>query len=130
MRGGDRVGERGYFMQPTIMSGVHRDMRIMREEIFGPVVAAMQFEDEDLDAIARRANDTPYGLAAYIWTQDVSKVHGLAARIRAGCIQVNGGAALDAAVPFGGYKQSGWGRECGPEGVEAYMETKSVCVRL
>jgi phenylacetaldehyde dehydrogenase len=130
LQGGRRVGDQGYFIEPTVIARTHKDMRVVREEIFGPVVAAMPFEDDDLDAIARRANDTTYGLSAYIWSQDVSKVHGLASRIRAGYIQVNGGASLDPAVPFGGYKQSGWGRESGAEGVEAYLETKSVCVRL
>ena len=130
VQGGGRVGQEGYFIQPTVIANAHRGMRIVREEIFGPVVAAMPFENEDLDAIARQANDTSYGLAAYLWTRDVSKVHKLASRIRAGQIQVNGGASLDPAVPFGGYKQSGWGREYGAEGVEAFLETKSICVRL
>ncbi len=130
VHGGARVGDKGYFMQPTVIAGAHRDMRIVREEIFGPVVAAMPFDDDDLDAIARQANDTEYGLAAYLWTQDVGKVHKMARKIRAGIIQVNGGASLEASLPFGGFKQSGWGREYGAEGVEAFLETKSVAVRL
>jgi phenylacetaldehyde dehydrogenase len=103
---------------------------MVREEIFGPVVAAIPVEEEDLDLIAREANDTPYGLSAYIWTRDISKVHKLAARIRAGSIQVNGGLAMDPAIPFGGFKQSGWGREFGAEGIEAFLETKAVIIRL
>ncbi|MBK5264049.1 MAG: aldehyde dehydrogenase family protein, partial [Alphaproteobacteria bacterium] len=130
VQGGVRVGDQGYFIQPTVIANANRDMRVVREEIFGPVVAAMPFDDDDLDAIARQANDTEYGLAAYLWTQDVGKVHKMARKIRAGMIQVNGGASLEASVPFGGYKQSGWGREYGAEGVEAFLETKSVAVRL
>ncbi|MDB5582456.1 MAG: betaine-aldehyde dehydrogenase [Bradyrhizobium sp.] len=130
VHGGERVGDKGYFMQPTVIANTHPDMRMVREEIFGPVVAAIPFDDDDLDAIARQANDTSYGLAAYLWTRDVSKVHKLAGKIRAGSIQVNGGLALDPAVPFGGFKQSGWGRENGGAGIEAFLETKSVLVRL
>jgi len=130
VQGGNRIGERGYFVQPTVVSHARRDMRFMREEIFGPVVAAVPFEDEDLNAIAEQANDTRYGLAAFIWSSDISKVHRLASKIKAGTIHVNGGLAMDPAIPFGGYKESGWGREFGAEGVEAYLETKSVVVRL
>ena len=130
VQGGARVGDKGFFMQPTVIAGANRDMQIVREEIFGPVVAAMPFDDDDLDAVARQANDTEYGLAAYLWTQDVSKVHKMARKIRAGIIQVNGGASLEASLPFGGFKQSGWGREYGAEGVEAFLETKSVAIRL
>jgi phenylacetaldehyde dehydrogenase len=130
VQGGVRVGDQGYFMQPTVIAQTHRDMRMVREEIFGPVVAAIPVEEEDLDLIAREANDTPYGLSAYIWTRDISKVHKLAARIRAGSIQVNGGLAMDPAIPFGGFKQSGWGREFGAEGIEAFLETKAVIIRL
>jgi len=130
VQGGGRLGEEGYFVQPTVMTQARSEMRMMREEIFGPVVAAVPIDEDDLDAIARHANDTQYGLAAYIWTRDVGKVHKLAGKIRAGTIHVNGGLPLDPAVPFGGYKQSGWGRELGAAGIEAYLETKAVVVRL
>nr|AJW29570.1 Aldehyde dehydrogenase [Sphingomonas sp. JE1] len=130
VHGGKRVGDAGYFVQPTVVAETHGDMRIIKEEIFGPVVAAIPFDDDDLDQIAARANDTNYGLAAYIWSSDASKIHKLARKLRAGLIQVNGGTALDPALPFGGFKESGWGREYGAEGVEAYMETKSVAIQL
>ena len=90
----------------------------------------MPIDDDDLDRIARVANDTTYGLSAYIWTRDVGIVHKLARKIRAGTVQVNGGTGLDPAVPFGGYKQSGWGREHGRAGVEGMMETKAVGITL
>ena len=128
--GGQRAGNEGYFVEPTVLAQTERSMRVMREEIFGPVLCAMPFDDEDLDRIAQLANDTSYGLAAYIWTRDVGTVHKLARRIRAGSIQVNGGVGLDPAVPFGGYKQSGWGRERGREGIEGLLETKAVGIAL
>jgi phenylacetaldehyde dehydrogenase len=105
-------------------------MSVMRDEIFGPVVCALRFGDEDLDAIARVANDTSYGLSAYIWTSNVSTAHKLASRIKAGSISVNGGAGMDFTMPFGGFKQSGLGREHGREGAEAYTETKTVSITL
>ncbi|HXR93136.1 MAG TPA: aldehyde dehydrogenase family protein, partial [Steroidobacteraceae bacterium] len=108
----------------------HRDMRVVREEIFGPVVCAMPIDDDDLERIARQANDTDYGLSSNIWTRDISVAHKLARKIRAGMVRINGGQGLDHALPFGGYKQSGWGRENGREGVEAYTEVKSVSVAL
>jgi len=128
--GGERQGSEGYFLKPTVLAQTHRSMRVMREEIFGPVVCAMPMDDEDLDRIAKVANDTTYGLSAYIWTRNVSIVHKLARKIRAGTVQVNGGVGLDPAVPFGGYKQSGWGRERGREGVESLTESKSVGIFL
>jgi phenylacetaldehyde dehydrogenase len=127
--GGRKPGE-GYFLEPTVLAETHRNMRVMREEIFGPVVCAMPIDDEDLDRIAKVANDTTYGLSAYIWSRDVSVVHKLARRIKAGTVQVNGGVGLDPAVPFGGYKQSGWGRERGRDGVESLMETKAIGLSL
>lgn len=128
--GGQRAGTEGYFVQPTVLAQTHGDMRVMREEIFGPVICATPVDDDDLDKLARIANDTTYGLAAYIWTRDMGIVHKLARRIKAGTIQVNGGVGLDPALPFGGYKQSGWGREKGREGVESMMETKTVGISL
>jgi len=128
--GGKRQGSEGYFLQPTVLAQTHRSMKVVREEIFGPVICAMPFSDEDLDAIAKVANDTTYGLSSYIWSRDVGIVHKLAKRIHAGTVQVNGGAGLDPALPFGGYKQSGWGREKGREGIEALMEIKTVAMSL
>jgi phenylacetaldehyde dehydrogenase len=128
--GEQKLPSKGYFVRPTVLSNVRPDMTVMREEIFGPVVCALRFGDEDMDAIARVANDTSYGLSAYIWTSNVSVAHKLAARIKAGSISVNGGAGMDFTMPFGGFKQSGLGREHGREGVEAYTETKTVSITL
>ena len=128
--GEQQLPAKGYFVRPTVLSNVRPDMTVMREEIFGPVVCALRFADEDMDAIARVANDTSYGLSAYIWTSNVSVAHKLAARIKAGSISVNGGAGMDFTMPFGGFKQSGLGREHGREGVEAYTETKTISITL
>jgi len=126
--GGARQGNRGFFFQPTVISKTRPDMRVVREEIFGPVVVASPFES--LDEIAAVANDSPYGLGAGIWTKDISKAHALAKRIRAGTVWINCYNIFDAALPFGGYKQSGWGREMGHEALEAYTELKAVCTQL
>jgi phenylacetaldehyde dehydrogenase len=128
--GGKRIDRKGYFIQPTVLAQTNRDMRVVREEIFGPVVCAMPIDDEDLDRIAKQANDTDYGLSSNIWTRDISLAHKLARKIKAGMVRINGGQGLDYALPFGGYKQSGWGRENGREGVEAYTEVKSISVAL
>ncbi|MEO0476936.1 MAG: aldehyde dehydrogenase family protein, partial [Planctomycetota bacterium] len=104
------------------------DMKVVKEEIFGPVVAALPFTDDH--EVAERSNDTDYGLAAGVWTKDISKAHKLAKSIRAGTVWVNCFNIFDAALPFGGYKQSGWGREMGYDAVENYLETKSVCIGL
>jgi phenylacetaldehyde dehydrogenase len=128
--GGKRAAGKGYFMQPTVLAETNRDMRVVQEEIFGPVVCAMPINDEDLDRIVRVANDTEYGLSSSIWTRDISLAHKLAHRIKAGTVRINGGMGLDYAMPFGGYKQSGWGRENAREGVEAYTEVKTVSVAL
>jgi acyl-CoA reductase-like NAD-dependent aldehyde dehydrogenase len=127
--GGHRVERPGYFVQPTILTDTTADMSVRRSEIFGPVLCAMSFSDTDLDRIAAEANDTSYGLAAHVFTRDLSTAHKIAARLRAGSVRINGG-SLDNSVPSGGFKQSGWGRENGREGVEAYTETKSVVIAL
>ena len=128
--GGERSGNQGFFMQPTVLAETNRDMKVVREEIFGPVVCAMPIDDNDIERIAKNANDTTYGLAAYIWTRDMSVAHKLAKKLQAGTVSVNGNAGIDPAVPFGGFKQSGWGRENGYEGAEHYFETKTVSVQL
>jgi phenylacetaldehyde dehydrogenase len=128
--GGEAIEGQGYFVQPTILAKTSATMSVVREEIFGPVLCVMALEDEDLERIARLANDTPYGLSAYVWTRDIGKAHRLARAVRSGTVRVNGGTDLDPAMPFGGWKQSGWGRENGREGLELYLETKTVSVRL
>ena len=118
----------GYFVQPTVFDNVRDDMTIAREEIFGPVVVALPFED--IEEVAARANKTIYGLAAGVWTSDVKKVHKMAAALKAGVIWVNTYNQFDAAAPFGGYKQSGYGREMGHAVLDAYTQTKTVWVNL
>lgn len=118
----------GFFVEPTIFGGVHNDMTIAREEIFGPVLATLDFDD--LDQVAALANQTPYGLAAAIWTRDIRKAHALARRLQAGTVWINTYGPMDAALPFGGYKHSGFGRELGAHALEHYTELKTVWLNL
>jgi phenylacetaldehyde dehydrogenase len=128
--GGDGILPRkGYFISLSILADTTPDMRVRREEIFGPVLCAARFDDDTLDQIATEANNSEYGLAAYVWTQNLSTAHKMAKRLKAGTVRINGG-YMDSALPFGGYKQSGWGRENAQEGLEAYTEVKSVIVSL
>jgi len=120
---------RGYFVEPTILAGARAGMRVVEEEIFGPVVAAMPFKDLD-DELVRQANNSIYGLAAGIWTRDISKAHKLAARLQSGSVWINCYNVFNSALPFGGYKQSGWGREMGEAVLDNYTEEKAVSVRL
>ena len=126
--GGKRHGDQGYFVEPTVLVNTNEDMKCVKEEIFGPVVAAIPFERSD--DVVERANNNPYGLAAAVWTKDISKAHQMAAEMRAGTVWVNCYNVFDAAMPFGGYKESGWGREMGHDVLELYTETKAVCARL
>jgi len=126
--GGKRLQRAGYFMQPTVLADVDQNMTVTREEIFGPVLCAMRFSD--ISEVVEKANDTDYGLAASIWTRDLNRAHRLAARVEAGLVWINCHGVSDPAIAFGGYKQSGWGRENGWEGMEQYMELKSVVANL
>jgi phenylacetaldehyde dehydrogenase len=128
--GGTRVGNEGYFVSPTVLTDTTDDMKVVREEIFGPVVCAAPFSDDDLERIAKQANDTIYGLAASVWTRDIGLAHKLARRIDSGTVWINCHNVFDAALPFGGFKQSGWGREMGEEVFESYTETKAVTAAL
>ena len=126
--GGERCGEKGYFIRPTIFDAVDNNMKIAREEIFGPVVSAITFDD--VDEVVRQGNLSVYGLAAAVWTKDIKKAHRLARDLKAGTIWINTYNALDAASPFGGFKQSGFGRELGVHALELYTQIKSVWINL
>ena len=129
LTGGKKGDGKGYFVEPTVLVNTKAGMKVVEEEIFGPVVTAMPFKSPD-DELIKQANNTIYGLAAGIWTRDVSKAHSIAARLKAGTVWVNCFNIFDAALPFGGYKQSGWGREMGEAVLESYTETKAVTIRL
>ena len=127
--GGDRGPQaKGYFVQPTVFTGVNNDMKIAREEIFGPVASVIPFKDEN-DAVLQ-GNDTTYGLAAAVWTRDISRAHAIARKMKAGTVWVNCYMVMDPISPFGGYKQSGFGREMGKEALDLYTQVKSVFVKL
>jgi phenylacetaldehyde dehydrogenase len=126
--GGEALERDGFFVKPTLLVDANESMQIVREEIFGPVVVAMPFTD--FDELSSKANDSIYGLAAGVWTADIKKGHQLAKAMRAGTVWINCYNVFDAALPFGGYKQSGWGREMGHAALNNYLETKSVCLSL
>jgi phenylacetaldehyde dehydrogenase len=122
------ANEGGYFLQPTVLTDTDHSMRVVREEIFGPVLVAMRWRD--VDDLVAKANDSPYGLSAGVWTNDLRQAHRIAGAIKAGTVWVNCYNLTDPGSPFGGYKESGWGREMGRQVLEAYTETKSVWVNL
>jgi len=126
--GGNRAGDRGYFIEPTVFADVQDGMKIAREEIFGPVMSIIPFQN--LDEVVERANRTDYGLAAAVWTRDIEKAHAIANSVRAGTVWVNCYNVLDSRAPFGGFKQSGIGRELGEYGLQQYTEVKTVIVKL
>ena len=126
--GGNRIGERGFFVEPTVFTGVAEDMAISTDEIFGPVLATAKFGS--IDEVIERANRTPYGLAAAVWTRDISKAHRLADEVRAGTVWVNCYDVFDAGASFGGFKMSGQGRELGEKALDSYTENKTVTVNL
>jgi len=128
LAGGNRVGDKGYFIEPTVFADVQDNMKIAQEEIFGPVMSILKFKD--IDEVVQRANKNIYGLAAAVWTQDITKAHAIADGVRAGTVWVNCYDVFDAAAPFGGFKQSGIGRELGEYGLANYTEVKTVTVKL
>ena len=128
LAGGNRVGDKGFFIEPTVFADVQDDMRIAKEEIFGPVMSIMKFKE--LDEVVERANRTTYGLAAAVWTKDITKAHAIADSVRAGTVWVNCFDVFDAAAPFGGVKQSRLGRELGEYALANYTEIKTVTVKL
>lgn len=131
MAGGQRVavnGDKGFFLEPTIFGDVKNDMKIAREEIFGPVLSVLTFDD--IDEVIAQANNNPYGLAAAVWTKDVKKAHTVSRRLKAGTVWINTYGLMDAALPFGGYKSSGFGRELGAHAIEHYTELKTVWLNM
>jgi aldehyde dehydrogenase (NAD+) len=129
--GGNRTsvnGSKGFFIEPTIFGDVKNDMRIAQEEIFGPVLSVLTFDD--IDEVIERANNNPYGLAAAVWTRDLKKAHMVSRRLKAGTVWINTYGLMDAALPFGGYKSSGFGRELGAHAIEHYTELKTVWLNM
>jgi len=129
--GGNRVnvdGGKGFFIEPTIFGDVKNDMTIAREEIFGPVLSVLTFDD--VDEVVEQANNNPYGLAAAVWTRDVKRAHSVSRRLKAGTVWINTYGLIDASLPFGGYKSSGFGRELGARALEHYTETKTVWLNM
>jgi aldehyde dehydrogenase (NAD+) len=126
--GGHRLDRKGYFVHPTVLTNVASTNRLFQEEIFGPVVAILPFDDED-EAVAL-ANDSTYGLAATAWTKDLGRAHRLAKRLKAGTVGLNCQMQFDHSMPFGGYKQSGWGYESGKAGIDTYLQTKIVWAQM
>jgi aldehyde dehydrogenase (NAD+) len=129
--GGNRVavdGNKGFFIEPTIFGDVKNDMKIAREEIFGPVLSVLTFDD--LDEVVEQANSNPYGLAAAVWTRDLKKAHTVSRRLKAGTVWINTYGLMDASLPFGGYKSSGFGRELGAHAMEHYTELKTVWLNM
>jgi phenylacetaldehyde dehydrogenase len=128
LTGGKRVGKRGYFIAPTVYVDCKPSMRIVKEEIFGPVIALQTFDHNDLEVLAAEANNTSYGLSASVWTRDLATAHRMTRMIDAGQVGVNCHAAMDPSMPFGGFKQSGWGSEFGAAALELYLRTKAVTI--
>ncbi|MFG3289437.1 aldehyde dehydrogenase family protein [Streptomyces sp. NPDC048179] len=128
LTGGGRHGDTGFYVQPTVLVDVKPEFSVVREEIFGPVVVAQPFSTDD--GVVRQANDTDFSLAAGVWTRDISKAHRIARRLKAGTVWVNTYNAFDTALPFGGYKQSGWGRELGEGAIDLYTQVKAVNIQL
>lgn len=126
--GGMRVGNKGYFIAPTVLTNTHHEMDVVKEEIFGPVVAVMPFKT--VEEVIQKANDSTYGLAGGIWTQNITKAHRVSQSLQVGTTWINCYNIFDAALPFGGYKESGWGREMGYDAIQLYTETKAVCLPI